>query len=102
MEKKVYDYIAKHPYSTANQCADALRINGLEAMKCINILRHEGYLNSTVLPLGNAYICDNSNFYTVCKAYVEKEMISKRALENRRGETNEMPTLRNRNAFVDG
>ena len=67
MKKKVHDYIAAHPYSTVNQCADALQINGLEAMKYIHTLRQEGYLKITVLPLGNAYTSDNSNFYTVCK-----------------------------------
>lgn len=71
MKKKIYDYIAQHPHSTANQCAEALQINGLEAMKYIRILRQEGYLKGAVLPLGNDYNSDNSNFYTVCKAYAE-------------------------------
>ena len=71
MKKRVYDYIAAHPCSTANQCAEALQINGLEAIKLIHVLRQDGYLKNTVLPLGNTYAADNSNFYTVCKAYVE-------------------------------
>ena len=71
MKKKVYDYIAQHQCSTANQCADALRIDGLEAMKYIHALRQEEFLKSTVLPLGNAYASDNSNFYTVRRTYSE-------------------------------
>ena len=71
MKKKVYDYIAAHPYSTANQCAEALQINGLDAMKLIHTLRQDGYLKSTVLPLENDLSSNTSNFYSVRKTYSE-------------------------------
>ena len=77
MKKKVYDYIAAHPCSTANQCAEALQINGLEAMKLIHALRQEGYLKSTILPLDNGISSYNSNFYSVRKAYQETERIAR-------------------------
>ena len=71
MKKKVYEYIAQHPYSTANQCADALQIKGLDVLKIIHTLHKEGYLKTTALPLGNTYASENSNFYTVTRTYSE-------------------------------
>lgn len=77
MKKKVYDYIAQHPCSTENQCAEALQLNGLEVMKLIQTLRQEGYLKSTILPLDNGISSDNSNFYSVRKVYQETERIAR-------------------------
>ena len=77
MKKKVYDYIAQHPYSTANQCANALHIKGLDVLKIIHTLHKEGYLKTTALPLGNGISSDNSNFYSVRKIYQETERIAK-------------------------
>ena len=67
MKKEVYDYIATHPSSTANQCAEALHITGLEAMKQIHTLRKDGYVNVKIQVLGNENEADSSHFYSVRK-----------------------------------
>ena len=71
MKKRVYDYIASHPNTSIRQCAEALHVPDLDAMRTILDLSKEGYLKCMVLPLGNERDADTSSFYSVCKTYNE-------------------------------
>ena len=69
MKKKVYDYFKGCSCATVRQCAEALKISDICALKNIVALQCSGFIRCTVLPLGNNINADTSNFYSVCNAY---------------------------------
>ena len=65
MINKMYEYIAEHPMSTHHQCAVALRVDDVEAFVIVNKMKRDGYLREIILPLGNEFDPQCSNFYMV-------------------------------------
>ena len=70
MKKKICEFFAANPMSSHMKCANNLEESGLTVQHLVHELVKEGYLKCTILPLGNDIEPNNSNFYSLRKAYV--------------------------------
>ena len=65
MINKVYEYFKAHPMSTHRQCAIDLGVADMEMFVLVREMKRDGYLREIILPLGNEFDPQCSNFYMV-------------------------------------
>ncbi len=69
MERRVFEYLQKHPKSSHHQVAKDLAIKEIQALGIIEGLASKGMIKRDVLPLGNNVEPDNSTFYSARGKY---------------------------------